>query len=141
MAYIITLLDNFVNFYILLIQVSRTYFNFDCPYTEDSDHLLSGEISCIILSKYCFFFQSPHNRESNQDKLALIITPVMLKCQSLTLISMLVSPLSSLQQLSCQSSSLLSPLPSVLPGSTLHLICTHPFRQYPVFLLDILRYE
>ena len=41
------------------------------------------------------FFQSPHNRESNQDKLALIITPVMLKCQSLTLISMLVSPLSS----------------------------------------------
>ena len=41
------------------------------------------------------FFQSPHNRESNQDKLALIITQVMLKCQSLTLISMLVSPLSS----------------------------------------------
>ena len=128
MAYIITLPDNFVNFYILLIQVSRTYFNFDCPYTEDSDHLLSGEISCILFFlNIVLFFQSPHNRESNQDKLALIITPVMLKCQSLNLISMLVSPLSSPTVI---LSVFISPLSSAKCVARLNT-ATHLYTSFP----------
>ena len=73
------------------------------------------------------FFQSPHNRESNQDKLALIITPVMLKCQSLTLISMLVSPLSSPTVI---LSVFISPLSSAKCVARLNT-ATHLYTSFP----------
>ena len=73
------------------------------------------------------FFQSPHNRESNQDKLALIITQVMLKCQSLTLISMLVSPLSSPTVI---LSVFISPLSSAKCVARLNT-ATHLYTSFP----------
>ena len=81
----------------------------------------------VFFLNIVLFFQSPHNRESNQDKLALIITPVMLKCQSLNLISMLVSPLSSPTVI---LSVFISPLSSAKCVARLNT-ATHLYTSFP----------